>query len=180
MNLKNKMVLPKKILIINRYPLLALILSLILYNWVLSTTDHSKDYFVWMILLASGGKMVTIIWISLSKIKEYLREFSSLQSVFLSFFVLIFVTIASFALDYHCLQGVQPFSISGIQIEQSSYLQQLFDFFYFSFITFSTIGYGDIVPISIYAKLLVMAETFMSFFIVVFAFSNISKMHLKN
>ena len=53
------------------------------------------------------------------------------------------------------------------------------DFIYFSITTFATVGYGDIIPVSSIAKILVTLEIFLSFLIIVFALANINKIHIK-
>ena len=50
-----------------------------------------------------------------------------------------------------------------------------FDFFYFSVVTFATIGYGDIVPIAAEAKLLVLFEIASSFIMITFVIANVGR-----
>jgi hypothetical protein len=54
--------------------------------------------------------------------------------------------------------GSFRFPDSGNLSVSQSYEQSLFDCFYFSFVTLTTLGYGDITPISKVAKMLVMLE----------------------
>ncbi|MBP7884598.1 two pore domain potassium channel family protein [Patescibacteria group bacterium] len=55
------------------------------------------------------------------------------------------------------------------------------DALYFSFVTFSTIGYGDILPILPIGKTLVIFETLISFlFITIIASSFVSGLEIRN
>ena len=55
----------------------------------------------------------------------------------------------------------------------------LFDLFYFSLVTFASIGYGDIFPTTTLAKILVMMEVGQSFVLVVFGLSNINNIQTR-
>ena len=49
---------------------------------------------------------------------------------------------------------------------------------YFSLITFSSVGYGDIVPISLPAKILVALEVALRFFVLVFGIANVNRIRV--
>lgn len=49
---------------------------------------------------------------------------------------------------------------------------------YMSTITFSSVGYGDIVPMTIVAKLIVMLEVALRFFVLVFGIANINQIRV--
>ncbi|MDX1721110.1 MAG: ion channel, partial [Salegentibacter mishustinae] len=55
-----------------------------------------------------------------------------------------------------------------------------FEFFYYSLISFSTVGYGDFVPLSLSAKFLVILETILYFFVLVFGTANINRINIKD
>lgn len=74
----------------------------------------------------------------------------------------IFTTITFFAVIYTTIYSVLPNSFFGLHGVTS--LDKCIDMVYFSIITFTTLGYGDIYPIASIGKIFVSIET-MSFFI---------------
>lgn len=64
----------------------------------------------------------------------------------------IFLIASAFASSMYVLQGIHPFAEKSNQFVYS--LSHFGEFFYFSFITFSTVGYGDMTPLTIQAKLI--------------------------
>lgn len=74
----------------------------------------------------------------------------------------IFSTITFFALIYTLIYVVSPNSFKGIN--GSTPLDTCIGMIYFSIITFTTLGYGDIYPLVSIAKIFVSLET-LSFFI---------------
>lgn len=82
---------------------------------------------------------------------------------------IIFILL-TFTVNYWCLYDNNPTSIAGIN--QSSLFRELLDMFYFSCVTFATVGYGDILPKSMAAKSCVILEMATAFFLVVFVLSN--------
>lgn len=58
---------------------------------------------------------------------------------------------------YQLLHGFDPGSFSGIEEQEGHALS--WRFLYFSFVTLTTLGYGDVLPLTIYAQTLTAAET---------------------
>ena len=56
----------------------------------------------------------------------------------------------AFAFMFGLLEHLQPGSFAGL-VEQTNFPDSRLNFIYFSFITLSTLGYGDITPLSPYA-----------------------------
>lgn len=74
----------------------------------------------------------------------------------------IFTTITFFASLYTIIYIALPNSFAGFN--ETTQLNKCIDMLYFSIITFTTLGYGDIYPVHSIAKIFVSIET-MSFFI---------------
>src|ERR1051326_6018799 len=76
-------------------------------------------------------------------------------------------TVYGFAVSYIYLSRIDPKAYNIGELD-------MFTGVYFSFVTAATVGYGDIVPVSKAARLLVMAEIVMSLIFVIFFFSILS------
>ena len=81
--------------------------------------------------------------------------------------------VGSFSVDYWCLYRVEAASFTGISPEQALPLQ-LFQFAYFSICTFVTVGFGDVVPVTVSAKYMVLLEMCLSFISIILIVSNFS------
>ena len=57
-------------------------------------------------------------------------------------------------------------------------IDRVLDRFSFVLATVSSVGYGDIIPTSDVSRFIVLLETFLSFFIIVFALANVKKIHI--
>ena len=118
-------------------------------------------------------KVIYITVFTLKKIEKYLmRERISFYRTILILGPLILLLIVSFAVDYFCLNDCDPNAFIGISTGLT-WIQEVFVYIYFSMVTFATIGFGDIVPLSGAAKLVVMLEIMTSFVFVFFILSNI-------
>ncbi|HRH40405.1 MAG TPA: potassium channel family protein [Pyrinomonadaceae bacterium] len=84
--------------------------------------------------------------------------------------LLIIFVLTNFAINFLWIYKINPNSFNGITA--GNYSEQFVDFFYFSITTFVTVGYGDIVPRIIAAKILVIFEISMNIIILVFVFAN--------
>ncbi len=75
-----------------------------------------------------------------------------------------------FAFTYFLLENNAPGSFSGHL--GTGPLDQLITFLYYSVVTFATIGYGDIAPMTSLARIVVMGEILYSMFIIIMAVSS--------
>ena len=81
--------------------------------------------------------------------------------------------VVSYAVDYICLFEINTHSFSGIQTW--GHLGPHFvTFLYFSIVTFSTAGVGDIAPITLTARLLTSAELMLAWFLTILVIANFS------
>ena len=158
---------------------LATILGIgILYVVLMSMIDHPSFPFHIIIIAAALGKTVVITATTLKRLSKLIKICHSLERLLWVFGLIIIISIFSYATDYACLFQFNHTTFEGVPDYSNSYLYNLYHFFYFSVITFSTVGYGDIVPTSDVARFVVMLEIFLSFFLVVFALANIKKIHI--
>ncbi len=81
----------------------------------------------------------------------------------------------SFALDYYLLTTIDRRSFDGIKEDLTGGLL-LFECFYFSVLNFSYFGYGEIMPATIPAKIIVLTEIITAFSTVIFLLSDFISM----
>ncbi len=79
--------------------------------------------------------------------------------------------ILAFALDFHVLQRVNAQSFSGIASDAGQ-AEMLFDFVYLSTLNFSFFGYSDLVPQTVPARVVNLAEIMLAFVTVIFILSD--------
>ncbi|WP_338359187.1 potassium channel family protein, partial [Yeosuana marina] len=80
--------------------------------------------------------------------------------------------------DYHALYATNVDSFKTSLTGNTSFMRQFFEFLYFSIITFSSVGFGDVVPISVSGKIIVILEVLLSFFVLIFGIANINRIHV--
>jgi|SaaInlStandDraft_1057018.scaffolds.fasta_scaffold124128_2 hypothetical protein len=160
-------------------PLISTVSITLVYIVVMSSINHNNTLFGYCILFFALIKTYIIALVTFKHLSKLVKECYSFERLFAVFGLLIIITILSFATDYSCLFEYQQSAFSGLSNHSFSYLKEVPDFIYFSITTFATVGYGDIIPVSSIAKILVTLEIFLSFLIIVFALANINKIHIK-
>ena len=153
-----------------------ILIGLSLYLIMLLVIDHRlyKPVLSNFIVLFSLIKILYILFFTFRRLTICLSGCHSFYNILTAYGIIIGVLVISFATDYFCLQNCLPEAF----LETSNTLsvaERAFNFLYFSLVTFATIGYGDIVPMILKAKLLVMFEITTSFVMIVFVISNFDK-----
>tara|TARA_R110001592_G_scaffold153736_1_gene382474 strand:+ start:198 stop:758 length:561 start_codon:yes stop_codon:yes gene_type:complete len=147
------------------------------YFYAMFFIDHKNHLIIYVIILFAVFKTITLSYNTIKQLSRIVKKCHSFNQLLWIFGLLIGLSIFSFATDYTCLFMFNNQSFIGTSFGKN-YFSELFQFFYFSLTTFSTLGYGDISPASNPARFLVILEVFLSFLIIVFAVSNISKIHI--
>ncbi|WP_062054150.1 potassium channel family protein [Aquimarina longa] len=131
-----------------------------------------------LIVVLALVKTVFIVRLTFIQLSKIIGESHQLTHVLTLFAVLIVLIILSFSADYQALYVLNSENFKSATSLNGSFFMQFFEFMYFSLITFSSVGFGDIVPLTISGKLLVMMEVFLSFFVLVFGIANINRIHV--
>ena len=131
----------------------------ILYVYLMQFIDHKNYWIPYIVVLLALIKTVYFTFFTFMKADRIIKYCHSFKDLLWVFCVLVVLIVFSFAVDFTCLSFYNPMSFDGIdQLSNRGYLYNLYQSFYLSLVTFTSIGYGDIVPISSLAKLLVMME----------------------
>lgn len=155
---------------------IALSLSYIL--WV--DVDSDGLFLSLLIVGLALVKTVFIVRFTFIQLSKIIGESHQLTHVLTLFSVLIILIILSFSADYHALYILSSENFKSTALLNSSFSLQFFEFLYFSLITFSSVGFGDVVPLTVAGKFLVMMEVFLSFLVLVFGIANINRIHVNN
>lgn len=131
-----------------------------------------------IIVALASIKTFFIVRLTFIQLNEIIGESHKLSHVLTLFGILILLIVLSFAFDYQALYMTDINSFKTSITENSSFFRQFFEFLYFSLITFSSVGFGDIVPVFVSGKIIVMLEVFLSFFVLVFGIANINRIHV--
>lgn len=148
----------------------------LIYMYLMWYVDHSLLWIQYAVVLFSTLKVCFFTFITFKQIKLAILKCHSLPHLMWIFGLLIFLMIFSFASDYVCLAGFDETAFAfGSEL---NLWKQLFEAFYFSIVTFASIGYGDIVPVTTLAKILVIMEIGQSFLLIVFGLSNMNNIRI--
>ena len=138
--------------------------------------DHTLRWIPILVVFLALSKVAFFTLYSFTQINKSIAHRHSVSSVVWIFGLTIFLMIFSFASDYACLAGFDESAF--IFGSEPSFWRQLFEAFYFSMVTFASIGYGDIVPVTMLAKVLVTMEIGQSFLLIVFGLSNLNSIRV--
>lgn len=128
----------------------------------------------WLIALLLVWASAKTFFFGIENIQQLLSA-SHHNTPFYKFMMILLVNMAqivlSFALDYHCLHQINGNSFKGINPELAG-STLVFEYFYYSVLSFTFFGYGDITPQTIPAKILTMTEVLVAFITVIFLLSD--------
>ncbi|HCQ16058.1 MAG TPA: ion transporter [Cryomorphaceae bacterium] len=162
--------------LVNKSSITILFISIVFLVYVLlmKYIDHSTRSIIILIPVLALCKVIFFTFFTFRKMQALMNRLAGMSEVLLIFALLVVLMSFSFATDFSCLAEFDRQSFKGISDNTNmSSWKRLFDYFYLSVVTFTSLGYGDIVPLSIPAKLLVMMEVGLSFLLGIFGLSNI-------
>jgi voltage-gated potassium channel Kch len=141
-----------------------------------------KDYIwlSWSILVFALIKTFFIVRLSFDQLMKIIGQSHLLSHILVLFGLLISLIIISFAIDFTSLYFFDKSNFKSEQYLNGVGLAVFFEYLYLSTITFSSVGYGDIVPSSTLSKTLVMLEVALRFFVLVFGIANINQIRINN
>ena len=124
-----------------------------------------------ILIILAASKSIYFVAHSFRKIEE-----ASVTNLTYNKFLIIIMTnilliVVSFAVDYCCLQEIDPRSFSGFNKDQPI-AGLAFDLGYFSILSFTSVAYGDIVPITKAAKVLTVMEVVVAYVTTIIIISN--------
>lgn len=109
----------------------------------------------------------------INRIKQTANQILDTNDIMSFIGVNTILIVVSYAADYICLFEINKHSFSGVQTW--GHLGPHFvTFLYFSIVTFSTAGVGDIAPITLTARLLTSAELMLAWFLTILVIANFS------
>ncbi|GEQ85455.1 hypothetical protein ULMS_09630 [Patiriisocius marinistellae] len=146
-----------------------------------STSIFNGSFAGYLIFLLSVLKVSAIVWLSFTQLTKIIGQSHLISHILTLFIFLIATIVCSFSLDYLSLYVSDGNSFKTSLVNNDvSMVGMLYEYFYFSTITFSSVGYGDIVPQSILAKGIVMIQVAVRFFVLVFGIANINQIKVDN
>lgn len=148
-------------------------------SYVLWVNENPDSLFLPILVVGLAFvKTIFIVRLTFLQLSKIIGESHQLTHVLTLFAVLIILITLSFSADYLALYGLNSENFKSATSINGSFLLEFFEFTYFSLITFSSVGFGDIVPLTISGKLLVIMEVFLSFLVLVFGIANINRIHV--
>lgn len=162
-------------------PLLLVVLVIVIYASLMRFLNHEQGWVPYFIILLAFIKTSYFTFFTFRQVNKSIKECHSFSQLLWVFGLLVFLIIFSYAADFSCLAAANSSSFLGFSaLDSINSLEYLFESFYFSVVTFAAIGYGDIVPNTAPAKILVIMEISQSFILIVFGLSNINNIHTTN
>ena len=151
----------------------------VVYVYFMQFVDHSLSWVPFLVLLLAFFKSLYFTFFTFRQVNESIRLCHSFRQLLSVFGILIVLIIFSFAADYACLNAANSSSFKGLETNTGlGYLGNLLELFYFSVVTFASVGYGDVSPLSTTAKLITIIEIGQSFVMIIFGLSNVNNIRI--
>jgi len=170
--MKNNILPRIKMLINLTKELVFLFILLILFFVGMNLWGHQNNsqLLAGILILFSITKIYFLVSHTFKKLDKLIESNHSFKHLLFLLSAIITIIITSFAIDYLCVSEIYTDAFSGI--ENGQLLKyRFFDLLYFSIVTFTTVGYGDIAPINPVAKLISVFEIMSAFVVIVFVIS---------
>lgn len=155
------------------------VVAVLSLSYVLWVNENPDSLFLPILVVGLAFvKTIFIVRLTFLQLSKIIGESHQLTHILTLFTVLIVLIIFSFSADYQALYVLNSESFKSARSFNDSFFMQFFEFMYFSLITFSSVGFGDIVPVSVSGKIIVILEILLSFFVLVFGIANINRIHV--
>ena len=164
-------------LFLKALPTIVLVSALGLFEVVLPQI-MSKTVWIQIVVVMALLKSFFIVRLSFNQLSKIIGQSHLLSHVLVLFGLLITLIVLSFATGFFAIYLIDNESFMIGNIGYDSTFALFFEFLYFSLITFSSVGYGDVVPLSLEGKFLAMLEIVLRFFVLVFGIANINRIHV--
>ncbi len=160
--------------------LVILVLGILIYTSLFLFLDHlavQNLILANFVIVYAIIKILYILFFTFKRFDRCLMLSNTFYDDLTSYSIIIGIMVVSFALDFLCINLCLPGSFLGTNMG-SSLISDIFNFLYFSLVTFSTIGFGDIVPLKFHSRFLVSLEVIASFIMIVFVIANINNIRI--
>ncbi len=153
-----------------------LIILLVIFFIIMNLWGHLEHPHLWagILVFFSITKIYLLVSHTFKKLNILIENDHSFNHMLLLLGAIITIIVISFAIDYMCISEIYTDAFSGIQYDQSLALR-FTNLLYFSIVTFTTVGYGDIIPVIPVAKLITVLEMMTAFVVIVFIISKYFK-----
>ena len=152
------------------------IFFLILFFLIMNIWGHQQHSTVWagILLFFSLTKMYLLVSHTFKKMDTLIKVNHSFNHMLISLGAIITIIVISFGIDYFCVSVIYPNAFTGINYTDPLFIR-FANLLYFSVVTFTTVGYGDISPVNLFAKLITVLEMITAFVVIVFVISKYFK-----
>jgi len=139
---------------------------------IMNIWGHLEFPNLWVTVLVffSITKIYLLVSHTFKKLDKLIKDNHSFKHMLFLLGAIITLIITSFTIDYLCVSEIYKDAFYGIEYSQPV-VSRFADLLYFSIVTFTTVGYGDITPINPVAKLITVFEMMSAFVVIVFVIS---------
>lgn len=151
----------------------AIVIAIGLVVYLLDKFEGLNDptnYFI--VVTLAVAKSVYFVFHNFRSINQVIERERTFNHFIALVSVNIVLIISSFAADYFVLGKIYPDIFRGVLASDD--LNMMGEMLYFSLVTFTTTGFGDIVPTSNLARFPVSLEVIVGFISTIFVISNFS------
>jgi hypothetical protein len=146
-------------------------LSSIETNSQMISQTRLSNILPYCVVLLACCKVAYILYSTYKKILEAVQNNILYHSFLLFVLANMTLAISSFAADYWNIYAIAHTHFQGID-ENFVIFEQIFECLYFSMLTYSYFGYGEIMPMTIPSKILVMMEVGLAFLTMIFVLAD--------